>query len=54
MRSVAIGPKNWLFAGSKTGGERAADIYSVIETGKHNGIEPQIYCANVIDKIARS
>jgi|TARA_R100000501_G_scaffold13654_5_gene25103 hypothetical protein len=30
MRSVAIGRKNWLFAGSRAGGERAAVIYSVI------------------------
>lgn len=32
MRSIAIGRKNWLFAGSKAGGERAAAIYTVIET----------------------
>ena len=43
MRSVAIGRKNWLFAGSRAGGERAAAIYSVIETAKLNGIEPQAY-----------
>jgi hypothetical protein len=52
MRSVAIGRKNWLFAGSKAGGERAAAIYSVIETAKLNGIEPQTYVADVIAKIA--
>jgi len=52
MRSVAIGRKNWLFAGSKAGGERAAAIYSVIETCKLNGIEPQTYIADVIEKIA--
>lgn len=52
MRTVAIGRKNWLFAGSKTGGERAAAIYSVIETAKLNGIEPQAYIADVIAKIA--
>ena len=48
----AIGRKNWLFAGSKTGGERAAAIYSVIETCKLNGVEPQTYIADVIAKIA--
>lgn len=53
MRSVAIGRKNWLFAGSRAGGERAAAIYSVIETCKLNGVEPQAYIADVIDKIAR-
>jgi transposase len=52
MRSVAIGRKNWLFAGSKAGGERAAAIYSVIETAKLNGVEPQAYIADVIEKIA--
>jgi len=52
MRAVAIGRKNWLFAGSKAGGERAAALYSVIETAKLNGLEPQAYIADVIDKIA--
>ncbi len=52
MRSVAIGRKNWLFAGSKAGGERAAAIYSVIETAKLNGIEPQAYIADVMEKVA--
>lgn len=42
----------WLFAGSQAGGERAAAIYSVIETAKLNGIEPQAYIADVIAKIA--
>ena len=53
MRSVAIGRKNWLFAGSVAGGERAAAIYSVIETAKLNGIAPQAHIADVIEKIAR-
>lgn len=52
MRSVAVGRKNWLFAGSKAGGERAAAIYSVIETANLNGIEPQAYIADVIAKIS--
>ena len=43
MRCVALGRKNWLFAGSKAGGDRAAAIYSVIETAKLNGLEPQAY-----------
>ena len=49
---MALGRKNWLFAGSKAGGDRAAAIYSVIETAKLNGLEPQAYIANVIAKIA--
>ena len=52
LRSNAIGRKNWLFAGSKVGGERAAAIYTVIETCKMNGVEPQAYIADVIAKIA--
>ena len=52
LRSIAIGRKNWLFAGSKIGGERAAAIYSVIETCKMNNVEPQAYIADVIAKIA--
>lgn len=52
MRSVALGRKNWLFAGSKAGGDLAAAIYSVIETAKLNGLEPQAYIADVMAKIA--
>ena len=52
LRTIAIGRKNWLFAGSKAGGERAAAIYTVIETCKLNGVEPQAYIADVIEKIA--
>ena len=52
LRSIAIGRKNWLFAGSKAGGERAAAIYTVIETCKMNGVGPQAYIADVIAKIA--
>ena len=40
------------FAGSKIGGERAAAIYTVIETCKMNRVEPQVYIADVIAKIA--
>jgi transposase len=54
MRTIAIGRKNWLFAGSIAGGERAAAIYSVIETAKLNDVEPQAYIADVIEKIAGS
>lgn len=53
IRAIAIGRKNWLFAGSRAGGERAAALYTVIETAKLNGIEPQAYIADVIEKIAQ-
>lgn len=52
IRAIAIGRKNWLFAGSRAGGERAAALYTVIETAKLNGLEPQAYIADVIAKIA--
>lgn len=52
LRGVAIGRRNWLFAGSRAGGERAAAIYTVIQTCKANGVEPQAYIADVIAKIA--
>jgi len=41
-----------LFVGSKIGGERAAAIYTVIETCQMNGVEPQAYITDVIAKIA--
>lgn len=52
MRCVAPGRKNWLFAGSKAGGERAAAIYTVIETARLNDLELQTYIADVNAKIA--
>jgi hypothetical protein len=52
LRGVAVGRRNWLFAGSKAGGERAAAIYSIIETCKLNGVEPFAYISGVMQKIA--
>jgi transposase len=52
LRGVAVGRRNWLFAGSKTGGERAAAIYTVIQTCKANGVDPQACVADVTGKIA--
>lgn len=52
LRGIAIGRRNWLFAGSRAGGERAAAIYTVIQTCKANGVDPQAYIADVIAKIA--
>lgn len=43
LRAVAIGRKNWLFAGSDQGGERAAQIYSLIASAKRHGLEPFAY-----------
>lgn len=52
LRAVAIGRKNYLFAGSDAGGQRAAAIYSLIGTAKLNGINPQAYLGKVLAKIA--
>lgn len=52
LRCVAIGRKNYLFAGSDAGGRRAAAMYSLIETAKLNGINPQHYLTDVLTRIA--
>ena len=52
LRGIAVGRRNWLFAGSRAGGERAAAIYTVIQTCKANGVDPQAYIADVIAKVA--
>jgi IS66 C-terminal element len=50
--AVALGRKNYLFAGSDRGGESAAAIYSLIGTAKLNGIDPENYLRNVLSRIA--
>jgi len=52
LRAVALGRKNYLFAGSDRGGESAAAIYSLIGTAKLNGIDPESYLRNVLSRIA--
>lgn len=52
LRAVAIGRKNYLFAGSDTGGERAAAIYTLIGTAKLNGVDPAAYLRFVLERIA--
>lgn len=52
LRCVAIGRKNYLFAGSDAGGRRAAAIYALIESAKLNGLNPQHYLADVLARIA--
>lgn len=52
IRPLALGRKNWLFAGSDTGGERAAAMYTLIETAKLNGLDPEAYLRDVLDRIA--
>jgi hypothetical protein len=52
LRVVALGRKNFLFAGSDGGGESAAALYSLIGTTKLNGIDPESYLRNVLSRIA--
>ena len=51
LRAIAIGRKNWLFAGSDNGGEAAANIYTVIETAKMNGLNPEVYLKKILSEI---
>ncbi|MGC1456681.1 MAG: transposase, partial [Steroidobacteraceae bacterium] len=52
LRVVALGRKNWLFAGSDDGGERAAVIYSILGTAKLNDLNPESYLRYVLERIA--
>ena len=49
MRPIALGRRNWTFAGSDAGGERAAAIYSLIETAKLHGLDPEAYFRHVLN-----
>jgi transposase len=51
MRAVAVGRRNWTFAGSDEGGRRAATIYTLIATAKLNDIDPQAWLADVLDRL---
>jgi transposase len=52
LRGVALGRKNYLFAGSDAGGERAAAIYSLIGSAKLNDLDPETYLREVLTRIA--
>jgi hypothetical protein len=52
IRPLAIGRKNYLFAGSDKGGERAAAIYSLIGTARLGGLDPEAYLRDVLARIA--
>ena len=51
LRSIALGRRNWTFAGSDRGGERAAAVYTLIETAKLNEVDPQAWLADVLARI---
>ena len=52
LRAVALGRKNYLFAGSDAGGERAAAIYSLLGSAKLNDLDPEAYLRYVLERIA--
>ena len=51
LRGIALGRKAWLFAGSDTGGDRAAAMYSLIVTAKLNDVDPRAWLADVLARI---
>jgi len=51
IRAIALGRKNWLFAGSELGGQRAARFYTLIETAKLNGIDPHAYLTHLFERL---
>jgi len=52
IRCIALGRRNWLFAGSHSGGERAAAMYSILQTAKLNGVNPEAYLTDTLSRIA--
>ena len=52
LRCVALGRKNFLFAGADSGGQRAAAMYTLIGTAKLNGLNPEAYLRHVLARIA--
>ncbi len=51
LRAVAVGRRNWTFAGSDEGGRRAAAIYTLIATAKLNDVDPQAWLADVLTRV---
>jgi len=52
LRGIALGRRAWLFAGSERGGDRAALMYTLLQTAKLNGVDPHAWLANVLARIA--
>ena len=52
LRGIALGRKAWLFAGSDRGGERAAIMYTLVQTAKLNNVDPKAWLADVLARIA--
>src|SRR3954467_5440321 len=52
MRKIGLGRRNYLFAGSDRGGERAAAIYTLVVTAQLNGLNPEAYLKDILTRIA--
>src|SRR5208282_5965574 len=52
LRGLSLGRKSWLFAGSERGADRAAVMYTLIQTAKLNDVDPQAWLADVLARIA--
>jgi hypothetical protein len=52
IRPLTLGRRNWTFAGSDRGAERAAAIYTLLQTAKLNDVDPQAWLADVLNRIA--
>jgi hypothetical protein len=53
LRAVALGRRNYLFAGADSGGDRAAAIYSLVGSAKLNGLDPELYLRHILTRIAQ-
>lgn len=53
LRAVALGRRNWTFAGADSGGERAAAMYTLLETCRLNAVNPQEWLADVLERIGQ-
>ena len=51
IRPIALGRRNWLFAGSERAGKRAAAIMSLIQSARLNGLDPYAYLKDVLDRL---
>jgi hypothetical protein len=52
LSPAALGRRAWLFAGSEQGGHRAAAVYTLIGTAKLNGVDPQAWLADLLERMA--
>lgn len=52
LRGIALGRKSWMFCGSDRGGERAALMYTLLQTARLNDVDPQAWLSDVLGRIA--